>query len=702
MQSHETRQAIEAVKLAAPIEEIVRVRVPELKRAGAEWKACCPFHAEKTPSFYVNPAKGIWHCFGACGEGGDAIAFVQRFDGLSFWEAVEMLANQCGIALPKQRRAGPNEDSRFERLYDALDRAAGLYARKLAGPDGAAARAYLESRRLAGATAQAFCLGWAPEQGNALLDAARDSGVLERTLIEAGLARQRVGGEAFDFFRGRLIIPIRDRIGRIVGFGARLLPGQHREGPKYVNTPETPLFKKGSLVFGLDRALDHARRARHIVLVEGYTDVMAAHQVGIGNVVAVLGTSTTEEHAQLVRRTGAKRVSLIFDGDEAGRRAASRALHGLLPLGAFEIDVVPLPEGEDPADFLLRAGPDAFRERLAAPRPWFDFLLDGLIGLAPAALAEGVDLILGVIARLRQPVEQEALVRDVARRLGLGEEAVRAQWSALPQRRAGHGTGHGASHSSTRSSPVSGPMPGNKSPVSTVQETADVAPGGERPSLARSPVATQAVPVRDRLVRRAWGEIAGAMLLDNSLIPAYRPWAEAALGRSRSGEGASGEGSRLLAGVPPCPDPLLSRVIEVLLELHDEERQDADGEFLPVDPSALLTVLADEPAAQLPVNLYTHARRAESPRALVDGAVANLAREARQIELRTLRGTSRAEDDPDRERQKLEDLNRLLLSRRSNRAPVSGGVALAGPQALSGDTTITSDAPMAPEDEPPF
>ena len=776
MSSPESRQAIERVKLAAPIDEIVRARVPELKRAGAEWRACCPFHAEKTPSFYVNPAKGIWHCFGACGEGGDAIAFVQRFDGLAFWEAVEMLANQYGIELPKQRRAVAGEEARFERLFDALERAATHYERKLAGPEGEPARAYLSGRRLAPTTQQAFRIGWAPEHGNTLLEAALQAGFAERTLIEAGLVRRREGGgEAYDFFRGRLMIPIRDRIGRVVGFGARVLPGSGRDGPKYVNTPETELFKKGSLIFGLDRALDAARRERHLILMEGYTDVMAAHQVGVHNAVAVLGTSTTQEHAQLARRTGARRISLIFDGDEAGRRAAARALGGLLPLGAFDVDVVPLPEGEDPADFLLRAGADAFRERLSAPIPWFEFLAQGLAGREPAALAEGVDELLAVVARVPRPVEQEGLVRALAVRLELPEAAVTAQWEKLPQRRADRSPQRGASpgspHSRGNTEAAAGVQPnsrgqsgstghgvltGNKgsppdAPLSARFSFSSSAPSGPV-SSARAPTSAA-----QRRVRRAWGELAGAMLVDNSLIPAYRSFLEVARGRgvldaastasslgggAGDGHGHGGveggveggvdggidgvanggahDGSREVSGttgeagspnsdgaLPPCPDEGILRVLETVLALYDEERVDARGDFLPVDTSAVLSALAEDPAARLPASLSAHAERAESARALADGALGILQREARERLVESLRRPS----DPSDEAERLRDLNRLFLQKRAARreSPAARAQVMdpADPTSAADSSdphpthTLGADR-YAPLDEPPF
>jgi DNA primase len=331
------------------------------------------------------PAAGTWHCFGACGTGGDSIGFLQRIDNLPFLEALEVLAARTGVELPKRTRAGGagSRDDRGEQaVRDTLERALVFYRRELATPEGARAAAYLRERGIADATAEAFGVGYAPANGQALVASLRDAGLDLADAIAAGLVRRTDEGRAYDFFRGRLVIPIRDERGRAVGFGARRLrDDDDASGPKYVNTSETALFHKGRLVYALDRALPRIRREGRIVLVEGYTDVMAAHQHGFDNVVAVLGTSTTEDHAALIRRSGARRATLVFDGDEAGGKAAGRALHGLLPL-EIEIDVVALRGGVDPCDLLVRDGAAAFRAHLDLARGWFEHVLDGLAGRA--------------------------------------------------------------------------------------------------------------------------------------------------------------------------------------------------------------------------------------------------------------------------------------------------------------------------------
>ena len=508
MQSRDFRDFVERVKLRSPIETIVQERVPELKRRGANWKACCPFHEEKTPSFVVTPERGTWRCFGACGEGGDVISFVQRFDGLSFLEALRLLAQACGEAMPSsfERSHGDDRERRTAELVEAMERAQGHYGRLLHGPEGAEALAYARDRGLTDETLEAFGIGFAPRQGKTLLEAARGAGFDEELLVQAGLVRRGDGERAFDFFRGRLMIPIRDGLGRTVGFGGRKLPGDELPGPKYVNTGETPLFKKSRLIYGLDRARQEVRRTKHLILMEGYTDVMAAHQVGIGNAAAVLGTATTDEHASLVRRSGARRVTLVFDGDEAGSRAGLRALEHLLPLG-LELDVVVLPEGCDPCDLCIERGAEAFGELLAAARDWYDHALDLLNGLSGARLGEEVDEILKLVLRLKHPVERDQRLAQMARHLDLPEEGVRAQAQALVQ--------------------------GRRPPAPAPEPSVD-------------PVPTPSPEPADPRLTKAFEGLVGAALLDNSLIPGLRAHREDA------------------------PEGPVGRLLDVILELYDE------------------------------------------------------------------------------------------------------------------------------------
>ena len=355
MQDLEFRQFIERVKLRTPIEVVVGERVAALRSRGSLFWACCPFHQERTPSFAVDPRRGTWRCFGACGEGGDVLSFVERFDGLTFLEALRLLARQCGEELPERATRGRAQgtEAALEARLELLAWAAEIYRQAWSGPEGRGARSYMERRGLSNAVLDAFGIGWASENGLALLRAAeRDKKPID-WLAEAGLLRRNDAGRTYDFFRGRVLIPIRDRLGWVVGFGGRLLGTEgDTTGPKYLNTPETPYFHKGRLIFGLDLAARAIRSSHRLLVVEGYTDVMAAHQAGWQETVAVLGTATTEDNAALIRRSGARAVVLVFDGDEAGRKATMRALHGLLPL-PLEFRVAVLPEDRDPGDLLI-------------------------------------------------------------------------------------------------------------------------------------------------------------------------------------------------------------------------------------------------------------------------------------------------------------------------------------------------------------
>jgi DNA primase len=519
LHDEEFRRAIEAIKLRAPIEDVVRERVPGLKKSGNGWTACCPFHEERTPSFRVDPRRGTWHCFGACGTGGDQIGFLQRIDNLPFLEALEVLAARTGIEIPRRsgRDADPLAASREKQAEETsravLERAAAFFRSQIATSEGARAAAYLAERGLVAATCEGFGIGYAPASGTALVSAMRAAGVDLGVAAAVGLVRTTDEGRTYDFFRGRLVIPIRDERGRIAGFGARRLSDDDASGPKYINTAETSLFKKSRLIYALDRALPQIRREGRIVLVEGYTDVMAAHQQGIQNVVAVLGTATTEDHAALIRRTGARRATLVFDGDEAGSKAAGKALYGLLPL-ELDIDVVALRGGIDPCDLLVQRGAEAFRAELELARGWFEHATAGLAAFSGAALSREVDRILDLVARVRTPVHRESLLKDFAARLALPVESLREQYRAR-----------------------TGPR--------DVQERV-VAP---LPAPAAAP-ATVELDARDA---RAWRDVAAALLADASLIP---------LARAKLGA---------------CSDANLARIFAVVLELYGDEDAGIDA-----------------------------------------------------------------------------------------------------------------------------
>ena len=352
-----TPQFLDELRGRVPVSDVVGKRV-KLAKKGREFSGLCPFHNEKTPSFTVNDDKAFYHCFG-CGAHGDVIRFVTETEGLTFPEAVGKLAGMAGMEVPK---ATPEERQRAERaksLQEACEAAFRFFRRRLEGPDGAAALAYLRRRGLKPETMEAFGLGWAPDGRSALKQALTGEGFPEAMLIEAGLLiKPEDGGESYDRFRGRVIFPIADRRGRVIAFGGRALGDIQ---PKYLNSPETPLFNKGRLLYALDKARQAVRNGADVIVTEGYTDVIALHQAGFAGAVAPLGTALTESQIEELWRLAPEPV-LCFDGDEAGRRAAGRALDRLLPrlVPGKTARFVFLPEGEDPDSFVSLSGPEAF------------------------------------------------------------------------------------------------------------------------------------------------------------------------------------------------------------------------------------------------------------------------------------------------------------------------------------------------------
>ena len=352
-----TSQFLDELRSRVPVSDVVGKRV-KLAKKGREFSGLCPFHSEKTPSFTVNDDKAFYHCFG-CGAHGDVIRFVTETEGLTFPEAVAKLAGMAGLTVPQ---ATPEERKRAERaksLQDACEAALRFFRRRLNEPAGADALAYLRRRGLKPETIEAFRLGWAPDGRAALKQALTGEGFPEPMLVEAGLlVKPEDGGESYDRFRGRVIFPIADRRGRVIAFGGRAL-GDFQ--PKYLNSPETPLFNKGRLLYALDKARQAVRDGAEVIVTEGYTDVIALHQAGFGGAVAPLGTALTESQIEELWRLAPGPV-LCFDGDEAGRRAAGRALDRLLPrlVPGKTARFVFLPEGEDPDSFVSLSGPDAF------------------------------------------------------------------------------------------------------------------------------------------------------------------------------------------------------------------------------------------------------------------------------------------------------------------------------------------------------
>ncbi len=364
-------QFLDEIRARIPISDQVGRRVA-LTRRGREHVGLCPFHKEKTPSFTVSDEKGFFHCFG-CGAHGDVIGFVMRTDNLSFPEAVERLARAAGIEMPARRPEDRQAAKKRDSLYEVLERACAWFEAALAGPEGAAARDYLDGRGVSPEIRARFRLGFAPDDRHGLKRALTGAGVAEQALAEAGLVIvPEDGGAPYDRFRGRIIFPITDQGDRVVGFGGRAMG---ERGPKYLNSPETPLFHKGRLLYGLALARKAARETGELVVAEGYMDVIALHRAGVAHAVAPLGTALTEDQIRLLWRIAPEPV-VCFDGDAAGRRAALRAVERALPMLApgRSLRFAALPPGEDPDSLLAHRGPEAVRAALEAARPLIDLL----------------------------------------------------------------------------------------------------------------------------------------------------------------------------------------------------------------------------------------------------------------------------------------------------------------------------------------
>jgi DNA primase len=397
-----------------------------LRRTGSNYKGICPFHQEKTPSFHVDPELGRWRCFGACSEGGDVFKFLQKAENLTFREALERLAERAGVVLASA--GGDREEThRIQQERDALYAAnatAQRFFRETFVRD-AMAREYAEKRGLAHQTIEAFGIGYAPDRWEDLADFLRDQKVRMEDAEKGGLIfpSRRADGSYTDKFRGRLMFPIIDTQERIVGFGGRLLvPAEN--APKYLNSPETPVFSKSKVLYGLNRARKAIEKADRTLVVEGYLDVIACHQAGIENVVAPLGTSLTEEHVRLIRRY-TRNVVLSFDADEAGVRAALRAAEMFRSVrdivgSAVEgsLRILALPPGEDPDSLLQKAGAPAFRRAIEAALTVSEFRLKGLLARHDTTTDEGriafLRAALPIVADAASILEQDLLIGRLA------------------------------------------------------------------------------------------------------------------------------------------------------------------------------------------------------------------------------------------------------------------------------------------------
>lgn len=399
----------------ADIVDVIGKRV-QLKKAGREFKARCPFHDEKTPSFTVSPAKGFYHCFG-CGAHGTALGFLMEYDHMSFVEAVESLAGSMGIDVPREE--GQRPARRYDELFELLAQVQRYYQANL--KDDETAKDYLKSRGIDGATAKRFCLGYAPPGWSNVLDKFGKSKELIERLLATGLVIRKNDSSHYDRFRDRIMFPIRDARGRCTGFGGRVLG---TDEPKYLNSPETAMFHKGRELYGLYEARQAVRNFDKLVVVEGYMDVVGLARHGIEFAVATLGTATTDDHLnRLFRLTD--EVFFSFDGDSAGRAAAWRALENALPQirEGRQIRFVFLPEGQDPDSFVQSRGPGAFEEALHDGVPLSDFLVDELARQVDMKTVDGrarlAELARPLIQRIPRGVYRELLTERLAEFVGL-------------------------------------------------------------------------------------------------------------------------------------------------------------------------------------------------------------------------------------------------------------------------------------------
>ena len=421
------QQFIDDLRLQANIVQVVQDYVP-LRKAGTTYKGLCPFHSEKSPSFHVNPEKGFFHCFG-CGVGGDVFKFLELHEKVAFPDAVRMLAQKFGVPLPERSdEAGGDANAKVrEELLKVHEVAAACFRDELAGPAGGRARQQLKDRDVSQATVEALGLGFAPVGRDVLKKRLLAQGFTQSVLVQSGLLVQRDSGEIVDRFRNRLMVPICRDSGSVVAFGGRSMEADQH--PKYLNSPETPIYSKGRTLYGLNLTKQGIRKLGFAVLVEGYFDFAQVFQAQAAPVVASCGTALTVQQAQMLRRFTSK-VVLSYDPDAAGQGAAARSSELLVAEG-FDVNVLVLDRGQDPDSFIRQHGADRYRERLRTSRPYLEYLLD--------QAAEGLDLgnaerrreflsrMLSVAARIPDAAARDQFGDRIAHRARITEDVVRAE-----------------------------------------------------------------------------------------------------------------------------------------------------------------------------------------------------------------------------------------------------------------------------------
>lgn len=428
------RQVLDEIRERLDIVDLVGSYVT-LKRAGTAFKGLCPFHKEKTPSFTVNPTRQSFHCFG-CGKGGDVFSFIKEVENTDFMGAVRLLAQKANVVLVEDEQSR-GEEARKDLLYKVHEEAARFYQDILRQSKTAeAARAYLDERRLGPDVVEAFGLGYAPAL-DVILRWGEKKGYDPALLLQAGLlARDEERDRIYDRFRDRLMFPIRDAGQRVLAFSGRILPGDER-GSKYLNSPETPIFRKSRVLYALDRARKSMIETRTCVLCEGQIDVIRCHTAGITNAVAGLGTALTEDHARLIKRA-ADTVILVMDADTAGQNSALRSA-GIFLAAELSVQAAALPAGEDPDSLIVKRGGAAMQEVLAKAKPFIDFQIDVLATREDLKTEAGfrrvARTVLETIRQAESPVQRDQLLREAGQRMGVGEAVLREELDRMARRR---------------------------------------------------------------------------------------------------------------------------------------------------------------------------------------------------------------------------------------------------------------------------
>ncbi|HYP47065.1 MAG TPA: DNA primase [Thermoleophilaceae bacterium] len=425
-----TKDSIERVREAVDMVELVGHKT-DLRRMGSQWLGLCPFHDERSPSFSVDPERRLYYCFG-CSEGGDAIRFVEKTEALDFPDAVELLGERYNVRIEREEDDPRSEQRRRrrERLMALVERSARFYATYLwEAAEAARAREYLASRGLSEEVLREFRVGFSPSAGDRLTAAAARDGFSEEELIAGGLSQR--GRGLYDRFRGRIMFPLADARGRVLGFGARALEGERP--PKYLNTSENEIYHKGRQLFGIDLARSHAAKSGRIVAVEGYTDVLALHQAGLPEAVAIMGTALTQDQMAELSKA-APLVVLALDADRSGQEAMLRAAR-VAKDRDVDLRVVELPEGSDPADLVGEGGAEAFNARLKGAVTVLEFQVRRVLADADTETPAGRDRALEqarplIAATLERTAMRDSLVREVADRLDVPMEYVTAQIAA--------------------------------------------------------------------------------------------------------------------------------------------------------------------------------------------------------------------------------------------------------------------------------